>query len=142
MNKVIYIPICNLEKLFSVSFFGDLSESLPVNKQEATIRTSESNAYGSIVETKSPIVILNFENKYKFCGLPIGVSILPKFAATVSTVTIHMSLSIFFDIFNAVIDGAWGVMLTGETAVGKYPVEAIRYLTKTAESAQVWVCKA
>jgi pyruvate kinase len=46
------------------------------------------------------------------------------------------------DIFNAVIDGAWGVMLTGETAVGKYPVEAIRYLTKTAESAQVWGCKA
>ena len=42
------------------------------------------------------------------------------------------------DIFNAVIDGAWGVMLTGETAVGKYPVEAIRYLTKTAESAQDW----
>lgn len=46
------------------------------------------------------------------------------------------------DIFNAVIDGAWGVMLTGETAVGKYPVEAIRYLTKTAESAQVWDYKA
>ena len=42
------------------------------------------------------------------------------------------------DIFNAVVDGAWGVMLTGETAVGKYPVESIRYLTKTAESASNW----
>ena len=39
------------------------------------------------------------------------------------------------DIFNAVCDGAASVMVTGETAVGDYPVEAIRYLTKTAEEA-------
>ena len=37
------------------------------------------------------------------------------------------------DVFHAVYHGAWGVMLTGETAVGKYPVEAIRYLSKTSE---------
>ena len=37
------------------------------------------------------------------------------------------------DIFHAVYHGAWGVMLTGETAVGKYPVEAIRYLSKTTD---------
>lgn len=39
------------------------------------------------------------------------------------------------DIFNAVCDGAASVMVTGETAVGDYPVESIRYLTKTAEEA-------
>ncbi|MBQ3009907.1 MAG: pyruvate kinase [Oscillospiraceae bacterium] len=39
------------------------------------------------------------------------------------------------DIFNAVTDGACGVMVTGETAVGSYPVEAIRYLANTARSA-------
>ena len=43
------------------------------------------------------------------------------------------------DIFNAVADGAWGVMLTGETAVGEYPVEAIRYLTNTALVAEKWI---
>lgn len=43
------------------------------------------------------------------------------------------------DIFNAVADGAWGVMLTGETAVGKYPVEAIRYLANTAQEAENWM---
>lgn len=45
------------------------------------------------------------------------------------------------DIFNAVVDGASGVMVTGETAVGAYPVEAIRYLTNTAASAERWLGK-
>ena len=39
------------------------------------------------------------------------------------------------DIFNAVADGAASVMVTGETAVGKYPVETIKYLANTVESA-------
>lgn len=43
------------------------------------------------------------------------------------------------DIFNAVADGAWGVMLTGETAVGQYPVEAIRYLANTSAEARRWL---
>ena len=40
------------------------------------------------------------------------------------------------DIFHAVYHGAGGVMITGESAVGKYPVEAVKYLTKTAEQAE------
>lgn len=40
------------------------------------------------------------------------------------------------DIYNCVLDGASGLMLTGETAVGKYPVEAMRYLAQTARTAQ------
>ena len=43
------------------------------------------------------------------------------------------------DIFNAVADGASAVMLTGETAVGRYPVEAIRYLANTAREAENWM---
>ena len=39
------------------------------------------------------------------------------------------------DIFNGVLDGASSLMLTGETAVGKYPVEAMEYLIKTARQA-------
>ena len=42
------------------------------------------------------------------------------------------------DIFNAVNDGASAVMVTNETAVGKYPVEAIKFLSKTVNSAEVW----
>lgn len=40
------------------------------------------------------------------------------------------------DIFNAVLDGASSVMVTGETAVGAYPVEAMRYLVNTAREAE------
>ena len=40
------------------------------------------------------------------------------------------------DIFNAVLDGAQAVMITGESAVGKYPAEAVRYLADTAHAAE------
>ena len=39
------------------------------------------------------------------------------------------------DIYNGVLDGASSLMLTGETAVGQYPVEAMEYLVRTAEQA-------
>jgi len=39
------------------------------------------------------------------------------------------------DIYNAVLDGAGSVMVTGETAVGEYPVEVIRYLANTVREA-------
>ena len=39
------------------------------------------------------------------------------------------------DIYNGVLDGASSLMLTGETAVGKYPVQAMEYLVKTAHTA-------
>lgn len=40
------------------------------------------------------------------------------------------------DIFNTVADGAGGVMVTGETAIGKYPVEAVHFLAQTARSGE------
>ena len=39
------------------------------------------------------------------------------------------------DIYNAVLDGASSLMLTGETAAGRYPVEAMSYLVRTARTA-------
>ena len=42
------------------------------------------------------------------------------------------------DIFNAVLDGAASVMVTGETAAGKYPAEALRYLAETVRQAELF----
>lgn len=42
------------------------------------------------------------------------------------------------DIFNTVADGAAGVMITGESAVGKYPVEAVRFLANTARRGEIY----
>ena len=39
------------------------------------------------------------------------------------------------DIFNAVIEGTDAVMLSAETAVGKYPIESVEYMNKIATTA-------
>lgn len=43
------------------------------------------------------------------------------------------------DVFNAVLDGAASLMLTGETAVGLYPVEAVEYLVRCAKAAEEYM---
>lgn len=43
------------------------------------------------------------------------------------------------DIFNAVLDGAASLMLTGETAVGAYPAEAVEYLVRCARAAEEYM---
>ena len=40
------------------------------------------------------------------------------------------------DIYNAVLDGASSVMVTGETAAGRHPVEVMQFLVKTAREAE------
>lgn len=43
------------------------------------------------------------------------------------------------DIFNAVLDGASSVMVTGETAAGEYPDIVIRYMARTVREAEKYI---
>lgn len=50
-------------------------------------------AYHTVAPANSPIVILYFENRKIFCGLPIGVAILPRLAPIVCNTTIYIIYS-------------------------------------------------
>lgn len=42
------------------------------------------------------------------------------------------------DVANAVLDGAWAVMLSDETSFGNYPVESVRYLAKVIDKIEAF----
>jgi len=76
----------------------------------------------------------------KCCGAknkPFGVATQMLHSMISSPVPTRAEIN---DIFNSVLDGASALFLTGETAVGKYPVEAMKHLCKTAECARGY-CK-
>lgn len=80
-----------------------------------------------------PRVQKQIENACKEKGVPYVVVTQMLSSMETNPVPTRAEVS---DIFHAVFHGAYGIMITGESAIGKYPVEAVTYLTNTARVAE------
>ena len=78
-----------------------------------------------------PRVQKDISRRCKAAGVPFMVVTQMLASMEHSAVPTRAEVS---DIYNAICDGASSVMVTGETAVGQYPIEVIRYLAKTVNS--------
>lgn len=67
-----------------------------------------------------------------------------KFLITATEMMLHMvhydrpTRAEASDVANAVFDGSNAVMLSEETAIGKYPIETVRYMRKIIHEAEKW----
>jgi pyruvate kinase len=69
------------------------------------------------------------QNKFTIAATEMLLSMVAKDIPTNAEVS---------DVANAVFDGVSAVMLSEETAIGKFPVEAVRYMRKTIKEAERW----
>ena len=107
-----------------------LDELLPVSDEIVIARGDLGNA---VPLWELPAVQKMIAEKCRKAGVPFMVVTQMLASMEKSAVPTRAEVS---DIFNAVLDGAASVMVTGETAVGQYPVDVITYLAKTAACAE------
>ena len=107
-----------------------LDELLPVSDEIVIARGDLGNA---VPLWELPAVQKMIAEKCRNAGVPFMVVTQMLASMEKSAVPTRAEVS---DIFNAVLDGASSVMVTGETAVGQYPVDVISYLAKTAACAE------
>ncbi|MBQ9069354.1 MAG: hypothetical protein IJ131_09940, partial [Eggerthellaceae bacterium] len=107
-----------------------LEELLPVADEVVIARGDLGNA---VPLWDLPAVQKRVASKCRKAGVPFMVVTQMLASMERNPVPTRAEVS---DVFNAVIDGAASVMVTGETAVGKYPVEVVRYLANTVAAAE------
>ena len=86
---------------------------------------------------KVPVIQKTLVNKAREAGIPVVIATQMLTSMINSTMPTRADVS---DIANAVFDGADALMLSDETAVGKYPVEAVKVMARTIEEAEK-ICK-
>ena len=116
-NKV---AIDNLDEIIEVSdgimvARGDLGVEVPM--QELPILQK--------------IMVQKCREKGKFCI--VATEMLASMYTSIRPTRAEVS-----DIANAVLDGCDAVMLSGETTIGKHPVEAVRYMSDICKNAEIY----
>lgn len=117
-----------LAKIENLSGVANLETFFPLSDEIVIARGDLGNA---VPLWELPRIQKDIEARCRKANMPFMVVTQMLASMEHSAVPTRAEVS---DIYNAVCDGAASVMVTGETAVGEYPVEVIRYLTKTAHS--------
>ena len=110
-----------------------LDELLPVSDEIVIARGDLGNA---VPLWHLPAVQKIIAEKCRKAGVPFMV--VTQMLSSMETQAVPTRAEVS-DIFNAVLDGASSVMVTGETAVGRYPAAVINYLAKTAADAEAFM---
>lgn len=119
-------------KIEDMNGVADLAELLPACDQIVIARGDLGNA---MPLWQLPAVQKRISSACREAGKPFMVVTQMLNSMERNPVPTRAEVS---DIFNAVLDGAASVMVTGETAAGSYPVEVIRYLVNTVRQAEAY----
>lgn len=133
LNKADGKNIKLFAKIENMDGVDSLDELIPVCEEIVIARGDLGNA---MPLWKLPGVQKQISKKCRSYGKPFMVVTQMLTSMEKSSIPTRAEVS---DVFNAVIDGAHSLMVTGETAVGNYPVEVIRYLANTAKEAEKYL---
>lgn len=123
----IYAKIENMEGVKNISSFIDLCDEVIIARGDL----GNSMDLWKLPRVQKEIAGICNEAKKPFMVVTQMLASMEK-----SEVPTRAEVS---DIFNAVLDGASSVMVTGETAIGVNPAEVIKYLSNTAREAEKYI---
>ena len=84
---------------------------------------------------KLPIIQKKLINKANLVGKPVITATQMLVSMTTDKIPTRAEVT---DVANAILDGTDAVMLSEETAIGKYPVEAVRMMARIAKTTEAY----
>ena len=125
--------LCVLAKIENMDGVENIKELLPYCDEIVIARGDLGNA---MPLWKLPVVQAELAGICREAKKPFMIVTQMLYSMEKAAVPTRAEVS---DIFRAVSEGASSVMLTGETAVGNHPVEAMKYMTETVREAETYI---
>jgi len=142
--------LCNLEGALEAAgakdmrVFAKIENLLGVEKVEELlpfcdeIIVARGDLGNAMPLWKLPVVQANIAKICNEAGKPFMIVTQMLSSMENSAVPTRAEVS---DVYRAVSEGAASVMLTGETAIGKYPVESVEYMVQTVQASEAYLAK-
>lgn len=125
----LHLPLKIYAKIENMEGYKNIESLLPYCDHIIIARGDLGNACGL---TKLPVIVHDIEEICKKHNKPFMVVTQMLHSMQEKAIPTRAEVS---DIFYAVYNGASSIMLTGETASGKHPVEAMHYFVQCAKEA-------